>query len=125
MPRNTFVLLLAGVLLAASCSPSIPPSSARIDPQRSSTAAPTDVTLGLTRDPALVAAIRDISAAEVRATDSVLVSFGTRHTMSDTMSATRGIGAARRYLRDKLAGYSQACGGCLRVEFDPAMMEIR
>ena len=125
MPRNTFVLLLTGVLLAASCSPSPPPSSARIDPQRSSAANVTDVSLGLTRDPALVAAIRDISAAEVRATDSVLVSFGTRHTMSDTMSTTRGIGAARRYLHSKLAGYSQACGGCLRVEFDTAMMEIR
>ena len=81
--------------------------------------------LDWSRDPALAAAIADISASEIRATDSVLVSFGTRHTMSDTLSDTRGIGAARRYLFSKLQGYSQACGGCLRVEYDPAMMEIR
>jgi hypothetical protein len=53
-----------------------------------------DVTIGIQRDPALARAIADISAAEIRATDSALVSFGTRHTMSDTLSATRGIGAA-------------------------------
>jgi acetylornithine deacetylase/succinyl-diaminopimelate desuccinylase-like protein len=84
-----------------------------------------DVTIGLARDPALAAAIADISATRIRETDSGLVSFGTRHTMSDTMSATRGIGAARRYLFAKLSGYSAACGGCLRVEYDPAMIEMR
>src|SRR6185503_14196011 len=84
-----------------------------------------DVTMGLKRDPAFAAMIAEISAAQIRATDSVLVSFGTRHTMSDTTSNTRGIGAARRYLFDKLAGYSKACGGCLRVEYDPALMEMR
>ncbi|HKC80057.1 MAG TPA: hypothetical protein VKB91_02610, partial [Gemmatimonadaceae bacterium] len=70
-----------------------------------------DITIGLTRDPALVAAIQDISAARIRETDSALVSFGTRHTMSDTLSPTRGIGAARRYLFDKLSGYGRACSG--------------
>ncbi len=40
------------------------------------------------------------------------------------MSTTRGIGAARRWLFAKLSGYSKACGGCLRVEYDPAMIEI-
>ena len=84
-----------------------------------------DVTMGLKRDPALAAAIADISASQIRATDSALVSFGTRHAMSDTASNTRGIGAARRYLYAKLQGYSKACGGCLRVEYDPALMQMR
>ena len=84
-----------------------------------------DVTMGLKRDGALAAAIADISPANIRATDSALVSFGTRHAMSDTISGTRGIGAARRYLYARLEGYSKACGGCLRVEFDPALMEMR
>ena len=84
-----------------------------------------DVTMGLKRDASLAAAIADISAVQIRATDSALVAFGTRHTMSDTVSNTRGIGAARRYLLAKLRGYSQACGGCLRVEYDPAMMQMR
>ena len=84
-----------------------------------------DATMGLARDPALAAAIADISAARIRETDSTLVSFGTRHTMSDTVSNVRGIGAARRYLFAKLTGYSKACGGCLRVEYDPEVMEMR
>ena len=84
-----------------------------------------DATMGLARDPALAAAIADISAAHIRETDSTLVSFGTRHTMSDTVSNVRGIGAARRYLFAQLTGYSKACGGCLRVEYDPAVMEMR
>jgi hypothetical protein len=84
-----------------------------------------DATIGLIRDPALAAAIAEISAARIQETDSTLVSFGTRHTMSDTVSSVRGIGAARRYLFAKLNGYSKACGGCLRVEYDPAMMEMR
>ena len=81
--------------------------------------------MGLVRDPALAATIAEISAARIRETDSALVSFGTRHTMSDTVSNTRGIGAARRYLFAKLSGYSKACGGCLRVEYDPALLEMR
>ena len=123
MQRSTFGLLIPGVLLAASCSP--PPPSAQVEPRPIAVTAASDVTLGLARDPALAAAIGDISASEIRATDSTLVSFGTRHTMSDTLSNTRGIGAARRYLFNKLDGYSKACGGCLRVEYDPAMMEMR
>jgi hypothetical protein len=84
-----------------------------------------DVTMGLFRDPALAAAIAEISAVRIRETDSILVSFGTRHTMSDTISSVRGIGAARRYLSGKLRGYAKACGGCLRIEYDPAMIEMR
>jgi len=89
------------------------------------TSAVPDVTIGLIRDPALAATIAEISAARIRETDSALVSFGTRHTMSDTLSNTRGIGAARRYLFAKLDGYGKACGGCLRVEYDPALLEMR
>jgi hypothetical protein len=122
MPSRTFYRLASAVLLALSCSP---PPSTQVGAAPVGVTAASDVTLGLTRDPALAATIADISASEIRATDSALVSFGTRHAMSDTLSNTRGIGAARRYLLSKLQGYSQACGGCLRVEFDPAMMEMR
>lgn len=123
MHRNAFALLISGVLLAASCSP--PRPSGQVDPRLVASATSADVTLGLSRDPTLVAALQDISASEIRATDSALVSFGTRHTMSDTVSPARGIGAARRYLFNKLTGYSQACGGCLRVEYDPTMTVIQ
>src|ERR1700682_2634426 len=123
MHRNALGFLVPGVLLSASCS-TLPPS-AQVEARPGAFAAASDVTLGLARDPALAAAIGDLSASEIRATDSTLVSFGTRHAMSDTLSNTRGIGAARRYLFNKLDGYSKACGGCLRIEYDPAMMEMR
>lgn len=83
-----------------------------------------DGTMGLRSDPNLASLITSISAARIRETDSMLVAFGTRHTMSDTLSTTRGIGAARRFLFDKLTGYGKACGGCLKIEYDPAMIEV-
>ena len=55
-----------------------------------------DPRIGLARDTALQSALADVSATRIRATDSALVSFGTRNTFSDTLSHTRGIGAARR-----------------------------
>jgi len=118
MPRFAFRSLFASVMLGAVAAPA---AAQRAD----NPAAVTDVTIGLTRDPALAATIAEISAARIRETDSALVSFGTRHAMSDTLSNTRGIGAARRYLFAKLSGYSKACGGCLRVEYDPALVEMR
>ena len=44
-----------------------------------------------------------------------LVSFGTRHTMSETESDTRGIGAARRWIKSEFESISKECGGCLEV----------
>ena len=51
-----------------------------------------------------------VSPAELRATIDRLVSFGTRHTLSDTESDDRGIGAARRWLRDELQKIADASG---------------
>lgn len=75
-------------------------------------------TLGLEKLPAITAALADISPARLRMNDSMLVSFGTRHTMSDTVSQTRGVGAARRFIHAQLSQYSKDCGNCLRVEYD-------
>ena len=46
---------------------------------------------------------------------TTLVSFGTRSTLSDTTSDTRGIGAARRWLRSEFERISAACDNCLEV----------
>jgi hypothetical protein len=83
-----------------------------------------DVTIGLRRDPDLASLVADIAPGSIRNTDSILTTFGTRHTLSDTASSTRGIGAARRFLYDRLAGYGRACGNCLRVEYDAATVEV-
>ncbi len=45
-----------------------------------------------------------------------LASFGTRHTLSDTESDTRGIGAARRWIHEELEGYAE--GTLLEASFD-------
>ena len=57
-----------------------------------------------------------VSQAELRATITTLVGFGTRHSLSDTVSETRGIGAARRWAAARFAAVSKDCGGCLTVE---------
>ena len=46
-----------------------------------------------------------------------LVEFGTRNTLSDTVSTTRGIGAARRWIHEEFEKISTACGGCLEVSY--------
>ncbi|HEU4643529.1 MAG TPA: M28 family peptidase [Gemmatimonadaceae bacterium] len=88
-------------------------------------AASVDARIGLQRDPELARLLADISPARIAATDSALVSFGTRHAMSDTVSDTRGVGAARRWIFTTLSSYSRDCGGCLRVEYDPAMVVVQ
>ena len=111
-------------LLALFLAVSVLPASV-LAQQRAGQARALDARMGLRRDPALAAAIADISSRRIRETDSALVAFGTRHTMSDTLSTRRGIGAARRYLHRKLSEYSIDCGGCLRVEYDEAMIRMR
>jgi len=60
------------------------------------------------------AIVREISPQRIHAYVDKLVSFGTRHTMSVTESDTRGIGAARRWIKSEL----ERCGaGKLDVQF--------
>ncbi|MGM0633256.1 MAG: M28 family metallopeptidase [Pseudomonadota bacterium] len=55
------------------------------------------------------------SAERIRQDIETLVGFGTRHTLSETESDTRGIGAARRWIHDEFERISADCGGCLEV----------
>jgi hypothetical protein len=60
------------------------------------------------------AIVREISPQRIHAYVDKLVGFGTRHTMSETASSTRGIGAARRWIKSEL----ERCGaGRLDVQF--------
>ncbi len=54
-----------------------------------------------------------IDAARIRATVERLVGFGTRHTLSDTASDTRGIGAARRWLTGQFQALAREKGSRL------------
>lgn len=70
------------------------------------------------RDPRIAALVQSISVDQIRSDLTRLVAFGTRHTLSDTVSTKRGIGAARRWIYAQFQSMSDACGGCLQVEYD-------
>jgi len=53
--------------------------------------------------------------AQLQATVQGLVGFGTRHTLSDTVSPKRGIGAARRWVQSRFEKIGRDCGGCLSI----------
>lgn len=85
----------------------------RADAQASSRPAP---------DSKIAAALKEISPTHVQANIEKLVSFGTRLTLSAqdpaSVSAGRGIGAAREWIRAEFERYSKECGGCLEVKTD-------
>ncbi|WP_293467662.1 M28 family peptidase, partial [Phenylobacterium sp.] len=63
-----------------------------------------------------------VSPARQKASIEKLVSFGTRHTGSDTKSDKRGIGAARRWIASEFQAASKDCGGRLTVETPSRVM---
>ena len=73
--------------------------------------------------PQLYDLARGIPAAATEAAVRKLVSFGTRHTLSDTVSTTRGIGAARRWIKSEFDRIAEQCGGCLEVRYDRGMLK--
>ncbi|WP_339074854.1 M28 family metallopeptidase [Teredinibacter turnerae] len=59
----------------------------------------------------------EVSAVHIEQDVRTLVGFGTRHTASETASDTRGIGAARRWIKSEFDKISAVCGGCLEVYY--------
>jgi Zn-dependent M28 family amino/carboxypeptidase len=57
----------------------------------------------------------EVRPERMRADIEALVGFGTRHTLSETASDTRGIGAARRWAQGQFEQISRDCGGCLTI----------
>ena len=69
-------------------------------------------------DPRIEKLVAAVSEQRLRELDTKLVSFGTRSTLSDTTSPTRGIGAARRWIYDEFKRSSPR----LQVSYDPHMI---
>ena len=59
--------------------------------------------------------IGSVSVDRIEKDITTLANFGTRHTLSDTLSDSRGIGAARRWIKAEFEKISADCGGCLEV----------
>ena len=74
--------------------------------------------MGSRKNPQVEAILAEISTARIEATIRKLASFGTRHTLSDPDNPTRGIGAARRWIKAELESYAKESGGRLVVEED-------
>ncbi|MFN8010605.1 MAG: M20/M25/M40 family metallo-hydrolase [Holophagaceae bacterium] len=66
------------------------------------------------RSPRVDALAASVDAARLKATVARLAAFGTRHTLSDTASETRGIGAARRWLAGEFAALGKLPGSRLQ-----------
>ncbi len=58
-----------------------------------------------------------VSTKTITSDITSLVNFGTRHTLSDTVSKTRGIGAARKWIKKRFDNISKDCNNCLEVFF--------
>ncbi|MBO3116122.1 M28 family metallopeptidase [Winogradskyella sp. DF17] len=64
-----------------------------------------------------------VSEERLRNDVKTLADFGTRHTLSDTVSETRGIGAARRWIKRQFDLISSDCNDCLEVSFQNNFFE--
>src|SRR5712692_7545327 len=73
-------------------------------------------------DPQIKAALNEISAGQIQSNIEKLVSFQTRATISAqdaaSISAGKGIGAAREWIKSEFERYSRDCDGCLEVKTD-------
>src|SRR5437868_858825 len=74
-------------------------------------------------DPTVERVVAGVSAARIKSNIRKLASFGTRNSLSETESDTRGIGAARRWIKGELERCAAESGGRLQVAFDDHLVE--
>lgn len=70
------------------------------------------------KDPTIVSMLNEVSASNLEVLVKKMVSFHTRHTLSDTLSKTKGIGAARTWIKSEFEKYAAESGGRLQVAYD-------
>ncbi len=74
-------------------------------------------------DPRMYDIIDAVSAERLEKDVTALAGFGTRHTLSDTVSNTRGIGAARRWIKKEFEVISKDCNNCLEVFYQKDLVK--
>jgi hypothetical protein len=70
------------------------------------------------QDAAIKQMVDEVSSKNIEANIRKLVSFKTRHTLSDTTSKTEGSGAARNWIKATLEKYASESRGRMVVQFD-------
>ena len=96
---SSFIIVLTAVFTDAVSQQFVPPQS----------------------DLRMYAIIDAVSANRIEADIRKLAGFGTRNTLSDTVSDTRGIGAARRWIKREFEKISGECNGCLEVFYNKGL----
>ena len=89
------------------------------------TVAAQQLTVPPARDARIYELIEAVSAERIEHDIRTLAGFGTRNTLSDTLSDTRGIGAARRWIKAEFDRISAACGGCLEVMYQSHVRRVQ
>lgn len=74
-------------------------------------------------DQKLYDVIEAVSEENLKNDVKTLADFGTRHTLSDTISNTRGIGAARRWIKSEFDKISKDCNNCLEVFYQKDLVK--
>ncbi|MHC0441910.1 M28 family metallopeptidase [Flavobacterium sp. 3-210] len=72
----------------------------------------------VSEDPEIKKMISEIKAENLEATIHKLVSFGTRHTLSDAKNKTKGIGAAQQWVKSEFDKFALESNGRLTSEID-------
>ncbi len=70
------------------------------------------------QDQSIKQMVDEVSSKNIEANIRTLVSFKTRHTLSDTTSKTEGSGAARNWIKAQMEKYAAESGGRMTVQFD-------
>ena len=83
----------------------------------------TTISISAQTDPKIYDIIDAVSTDRIKKDIKVLANFGTRHTLSDTISKTRGIGAARRWIKSEFDKTSTNCNNCLQVFYQKDLVK--
>lgn len=75
------------------------------------------------RNPFIREMVDEVSKDSIQKNIEKLVSYGTRHALSDTISDTRGIGAARRWVLSRFKAYAARSNGRMTARLDPFIVE--
>ena len=70
------------------------------------------------KDPLIEKMVSEVNADSLKSYISSLVSFGTRHTLSNTTDAKKGIGAARTWIVSKFNEFAKNSQGRMTAELD-------
>lgn len=74
-------------------------------------------------DKEIASLIRQVSSDSIKGYIHKMVSFGTRHSLSDTVSDSKGIGAARRWVAAKFKQFATQNKANMKVMLDPYRLE--